>query len=1127
MKSVITASEELCVGCNRCIRACPVETANISYFDQQGNSKVKVDENSCIACGACLEACGHGARDYTDDLELFLADIAAGKEITLIASSLKINVPRWKQLLEYFRGMGIAGIYDASFGGDICRRATLEYIEQYDPPPLITQSCPALVSWCEQYQNELLPALSPVQDPVNCLAVYLREYKGSGKIAVLSSCIAQGRSAGITYHLTFEKLFRYINGAKIELPSGESNFDPPVEPGTVFPLTEGFKPECGSSAEYAGRPVFTELESYAAADKSDLPRIFDARCCEYGCNRGSAGIVPKNSFTIRAIIENNKRETSKTEQLSFKKRKEYNAFDFKKFLKTPAADNKRQDPDEKKIEEALEKLFKSAGSAARNSVKNNFDCGACGSPSCRGMARKIALGINQSENCLVKTREDLLHERKNNINLYRKNAQYIELVHQIGSTLLSVNDDGFSEVMINACEAICSTLGCSGTHLWKAEKKEASLFVRRLYGYPVKEETGTEQFDDAVLPGWIKELSSGNTVGRNYSIMNACEKEMFDRGKILSVLAVPIIIKGNFWGLISINRTEEQTFTEEDIAAITAGGLLIVTTIQERELTQTLIKASSDALAGTRAKSDFLSRMSHEIRTPMNAIIGMTRIAGKTSDIGKLRYCLSTINASSTHLLGIINDILDMSKIESGKFDLDSVPFNLEKLLIRVCNIINDKTDQKDQALVVSVKPGLCVHYEGDELRLSQVITNLLSNAVKFTPEGGRIHVNVDEVDCADKEKKILRFAISDTGIGMSADQMKKLFLPFQQADKNITARFGGTGLGLAISKSIVEKMNGRIWVESEPGSGSVFFFQVELLASAGDPPPGAERSAESAALKILVVENDTEQREEMARIIASFGMAVETAATRDSALALIEAAAGCGREYDIVFVEYNIGPGRLRRRHTDEKTGLLVAEELGHIIDSARIILVCSFLEWNRIEDRALAAGVSRFVSKPVFPSALFDVIKSASGKTAEPDRPAAPRPDYRGINLLLAEDIEINREIFMAILEDTHAVIDTASNGVEAVKKFLANPAKYHLIVMDVQMPEMNGLEATRAIRALDLPEAKTIPIVAMTANAFKEDIENCLAAGMNDHLRKPIDEAALLEKIGFYAFGQQSPR
>jgi signal transduction histidine kinase/CheY-like chemotaxis protein/NAD-dependent dihydropyrimidine dehydrogenase PreA subunit len=754
----------------------------------------------------------------------------------------------------------------------------------------------------------------------------------------------------------------------------------------------------------------------------------------------------------------------------------------------PAVEKVRRVVSEQEIEAAFAELGK------YTEEQKTFDCEACGSPSCRDMAIKIALKINLPLNCIEKIRDDTKSEHRRNVALYRKNTEYIELVHDVGFTLLSVTNADFDQVIVNALEAICTTLEGIEASLWRAHDENGELWLRQSFVYPPGPEGEFNAFNEDALPGWIESLATGCNVGRNLSIMSSLEKEIFEKRGIVSVLAVPILIQDKFWGFISICSDRERSFVEEDVSAISAGGLLIVSSILDRELTLHLIEAKEQALAGTQAKSDFLSRMSHEIRTPMNAIIGMTKIADNTNDLTKLRYCLSTINASSTHLLALINDVLDMSKIEAGKFDLDSIPFNLENTLIKVCNIISEKTNEKDQTFGVITDPDMHMDYLGDELRLSQVITNLLSNAVKFTPKGGKITVRLAKTEKTACDR--LRFSVTDTGIGMNTEQMSLLFNPFQQADKNITQRFGGTGLGLAISKSIVEKMNGRIWVESETGKGSSFIFEVELLRQDTKPPDVSAMRG----LRFLLVEQCGEVKEQFLQISAKFGIHTDIADDGET-----------GNSYDGIFVE-----SLEEAKKLSSKPG----------IEGKRIILMCTFLEWSRIEKEAEKLGISLFLPKPVFPSALLKVVNALTGKAAnlETGIPVqGEKIDFSSLRLLLAEDIDINREIFLTILESTGIFIDTAENGAVALKKFQAKPDAYDIIIMDVQMPEMDGLEATRQIRAWEMEHQSLghigIPIIAMTANVFKEDIEQCLAAGMNDHLRKPIDEKALIEKINFF--------
>jgi len=549
--------------------------------------------------------------------------------------------------------------------------------------------------------------------------------------------------------------------------------------------------------------------------------------------------------------------------------------------------------------------------------------------------------------------------------------------------------------------------------------------------------------------------------------------------------------------------------------------LLIVR--QTKELKAALIEAKN----ANAAKSSFLANMSHEIRTPMNAIIGMTQIAEKSSDMGKIKYCLAMIENSSAHLLRIINDILDMSKIEAGKLELENAPLDIKTLLIKISNLIMEKTVEKNIRFNVILTPETGRHYIGDELRLSQVIVNLLSNAVKFTPEGGKIELIIDKFDKIDKIDKIgetdkenengfgfLRFTVKDTGIGMTKEQISKLFNAFVQAESDISRKFGGTGLGLTISKSIIEKMGGRIWIESEIGKGSSFIFEIKLKKAADQDHKPLHKNILSKDLKTLIVDSDIAARNYLKTIINHFGITADEADNLEQAFVFVTKANETQKPYDVIFMDYAVigenGVGFIKNSYTEP--------------DRNKIAVISFFLHWNKIGENLQSAGIRSHITKPLFPSAIFDAITEITGggivraSDIAPDY-AEKTPDFSNIHLLLAEDVEINREIFISLLEITKVNIDIAENGLIAFRKFIQNPEKYDIIIMDVHMPEMDGYEATRGIRALYMDRAKNIPIIAMTANVFKEDIEKCLAAGMTDHLPKPILIDAVIDKIKYY--------
>ncbi len=1120
VRKIVSSNQDLCVGCNRCTRECPIEMANLTYQDANDNIKVKIDNDQCIACGACISACTHKAREYQDDLAAFFVDLAAGVPISLIAApSMRSNFPQWKRLLTYLRRKGVRKIYDVSLGADLCIWAHLRFIEKEKPISLITQPCAAIVSYCEIHRPELLPHLSPVHSPMACAAVYMREYDGiTDRIAALSPCIAKGNefeeTGLIGYNVTFAKLAKYLEENRIALPEEETGFDHYESGlGAVFPTPGGLKENIeffmGKTLRVdksEGKRVYRHLDTFIQTPEALLPDIFDVLSCEDGCNIGSGCVQDRSIFQIQTTMEEARAAATATRDLSHYQElyaRYDDALDLSKFLRRYRSEAVPMTPvTEEQIQEAFLQMDKDTHE------KQTFNCGACGSDTCREMARKVALKLNIPLNCIVKSRDDLREEHQKSNEMNRRNAQYISLIHDIGDNFSSMADAEYATSLADSMRALCTTIQADALGIWKIDRTDSGATAQRLAVWP--QETAAEKplADAGLLSDWIDALARNESISKTGLTLLPGERALLGHPQAGSILAVPVMVKLHLWGFITLACEQARAFTEDTVNVAVTSGLLIASNLIEKELTDGLIEAREEALAGTRAKSDFLSQMSHEIRTPMNAIIGMTKIANTTEDIAKLRYCLSTIGTSSTHLLGLINDILDMSKIESGRFELETAPFSLEKMLIKICNIIVDKAEQKGQKLNIAMGQGMGTHYQGDELRLSQVITNLLSNAVKFTPENGRITLACKEVT-RQGNMSVLRFSVTDTGIGMTEEQVGNLFTAFSQADKTIARRFGGTGLGLAISKSIVEKMDGRIWVDSMPGEGSTFQFDVTLERQSKQDSVYLMGNISPADVRVLIVDNDEYTRMYFQQIIDRFGMQYDVADSAQSAIALIQRAAEQNRPYDVIFLDYGL----------PDKPCLETIKQLNRHIDKNTVIIMTSFLAWSHVEKEVSSAGIDHFIAKPLFPSTILDAINEVFGKVAKDvGIEASPReqPDFSGVSLLLVEDIEINREIFIALLESTNIQIDTAENGRIAVELFAKNPGKYDIIIMDIQMPEMDGYEATEAIRRMDLPRAKAVPIVAMTANAFKEDIERALTAGMNAHLTKPIDEKALTQKI-----------
>ncbi|ULQ58519.1 response regulator [Brucepastera parasyntrophica] len=567
---------------------------------------------------------------------------------------------------------------------------------------------------------------------------------------------------------------------------------------------------------------------------------------------------------------------------------------------------------------------------------------------------------------------------------------------------------------------------------------------------------------------------------------------------VKSIMLIPLFLQGEFWGFIGFDDTlTGREFTRDEADIMRAGAMVVASSLTRNETFSKLNEAREEAMASTKAKGEFLSRMSHEIRTPMNAIIGMAAIARKTTDPEKIQYCLEKVDASSRQLLGIINDVLDMSKIDSGKFEITLHPFDFEQMMQDVFNVIQVRLEEKKQTIHYDFTTVFKNKIISDELRLSQVLINLLNNAVKFTPERGDITLMVREQP-GETGGSLLHVEVIDNGIGISHEQQERLFQSFEQADGSITRRYGGTGLGLAICKKIINLMDGDIWVESEEGKGSRFIF--EFPVSWGDPIPAASILRKAAPTsRILVVDDAEDVRMYFKNILDTFSLSCDAADSGEEALALVRQSLRDKKPYSMVFIDWNM-PGM---------NGGDTAMELRHLLGEDLLVVMISVSDWTDIEQSAKNYGITHFLPKPVLPSTLYNtIVELADDTLIQEGRQTTDTPDWKGRTILLAEDIAINQEIVIALLEGTGASVICADNGEIALDLFREDPERYDLILMDMQMPVMDGICAAEQIRSLDDPAAKTVPIVAMTANAFKEDEQRCFDAGMNGHLAKPLE-------------------
>ena len=562
------------------------------------------------------------------------------------------------------------------------------------------------------------------------------------------------------------------------------------------------------------------------------------------------------------------------------------------------------------------------------------------------------------------------------------------------------------------------------------------------------------------------------------------------------------------WTLLSLVPAGDLAVNTENwlLVGVVSAGLLILFVwdlFYVLYFNKRLQIAAREAESANRAKTDFLSTMSHDIRTPMNAIMGLTTLAERNlGDVESTGESLRKISLASNHLLTLINDILDISKVESGKLKLSPLTFSIVGTVENLVTISHPMIKEKNIEFSFHINQMEKEYLYTDQLRLNQIYINLLSNAVKYTEPGGRVSVDLREESSEVPGCIKLVYVVADTGIGMSPEFMATMYQPFsRQIDSRVNS-IQGTGLGLAITKQMVELLGGTIDCQSEQGKGTTFTVVLDI--------PVAERQREDMQLEdvdVLIVDDDDVMRRTAVDSLESLGATAEQAGSGQEALSMIEQRHSSGRDYNVIIIDWKM-PGM---------DGLETIRRIRSLIGTETPILLITAYDWSDVEEKAKEAGANGFVNKPLFRSTLYDKINDLTGKESGSVEPEDDYSDLQGLHILVAEDNDINWEIISAMLSMFGITTERAENGRICVEKMkAAEEGSFALIFMDVQMPEMNGLDATRAIRASEDPWVSSIPIVAMTADAFSENVTECLNAGMNGHIAKPVDIKLVIKEI-----------
>jgi PAS domain S-box-containing protein len=1240
MINVIKEQTDLCVGCNRCVRECPMEMANVTYLDEAGNIKVVIDRERCIACGACLLACKHDARVFADDTGRFFHDLSKGVPISLMAApAVKTNIPEYKRLFTYLKQLGVHKIYDVSLGADICIWAHTKFLEGNGVAPIISQPCPPIVLYCEIYRNDLLGKLSPIHSPMACTSIYMKEYQGiHDRIAALSPCMAKAVEFEETkladYNVTFGKLLEYLKKNNINLPEAETGFDHAESGlGSLFPMPGGFK----ENMEYIlgkrlhitkaeGPGVYERLNKYAVAPEEFLPDIYDVLNCAEGCNIGSASSHGRCIFEIGKTMKNNARKVREEHRRADNASvfEAYDAaFDFNRFTRIY-----RPIPTvlPNIIPTDIEKAFESLGKT--DYEKQHIDCYACGSKTCYDMARKIALNVNIPDNCIIKSKEDARLEHEENLLVH---AQIVEMEkeRELDERIRTMFDSAPFAAHFWGEGLTMTDCNEAAAKMFNITKEE---YVRRYYEFmPEFQPDGKRSVDrlrelvaKTFEVGYQKtELMCLTVDGeqvpvedtyvcvdyKGTKIVAGYSRDLREHKKMLrdnefQIAVLNMVLKTANIGLWDMNIQEDRlnpdnpitwsdefrrimgyknerdfpnvlkmwgdrlhpedaektakaildhwadktgntpydaefrikrknneyahikassaTIRDDEGNPVRSAGTLIDMT-EIKNLINEAEKQRAEAESANKAKSEFLSHISHEIRTPMNAILGTAEIhLQKEANAPETEEAFNTIYASGNLLLNIINDILDLSKIEAGRLELKPAQYDIPSIIYDTVQLNLLRYESKPIAFELFIDENTPLDLLGDELRIKQIINNILSNAFKYTEEG-KVELSVaaetnGQTDC------VLILRVSDTGHGMTREQLNELFDPYTRFNIDTNRTIVGTGLGMHITKRLVESMEGEITVESEYGKGSVFTVRLPQKR-VGTNQCGAdiaERLSNSnfkSTLKVrrkqivneympygnVMIVDDVESNLYVARgMMMPYGMKIKTVSSGFEAIDNIKK----GRIYDIIFMDH-----MMPKMDGIEATKILREMGYSHPIVAMTANAVTGSAEMF------LSSGFDGYISKPVdireLNNALNRLIRDKQPKEViEAARLQIDRKKKSNKNALHAavvRDMEHAVMTLKDILSDTDEPDDTAlllyTTTVHGMKSALTNIGE--------------GEHSATALRLEKAGSGKDIPMIKSETPAFVNTLKGLIEKyrskpGAFDDVLPPGDRDFLYAKL-----------